>query len=216
MLKNIRQRRYKAAMKPLSVLLMCLFLTQTLSGCSWISSKISEFKGSLIGNSYTIDTFDNFGKKLMTTVGSKVSVNGNYTQSDKEDDSTKQLTSVITIDIDGHQMISSGDTMVFYEKGLEPEFNWSVRMIESTDNPLDPTDNTLISGRINAVKNYFGKSQVIVIKSQIGAPIYAFSGDKVYWEIPEDLPKFTRINVDGKQLYIHRANFQIIDKALLQ
>ena len=46
-------------------------------------------------------------------------------------------------------------------------------------------------------------------------PIAAFSGDDVYWEVPEDLPQMTKLMVDGKALYIHRANYQIIDKKLL-
>ena len=45
--------------------------------------------------------------------------------------------------------------------------------------------------------------------------IAAFSGDNVYWEIPDDLPKMTKLMVDGKALYIHRANYQIIDKDLI-
>lgn len=55
----------------------------------------------------------------------------------------------------------------------------------------------------------------VVVKSQLGQPITAYSGDEVYWEIPDDLPKMTKLMIDGKALYIHRANFQIIDKALL-
>lgn len=51
-----------------------------------------------------------------------------------------------------------------------------------------------------------------MIKSRLGQPIAAFSGDDVYWEVPEDLPKMTKLMVDGKALYIHRANYQIIDK----
>ena len=34
-------------------------------------------------------------------------------------------------------------------------------------------------------------------------------------DVPEDLPKMTKLMVDGKALYIHRANYQIIDKKLL-
>lgn len=195
------------------LVLLCLLLALNLSGCSWIRSQFAEFKGNLIGNSYTIDTFDNFGELLMTTHGSKISVEGNYTNASS--DSKGDLTGVLTINVDGNQIISSGDTMIFYEDGLKPEFDWSVSQINSKDNPLDLTDNTLIAGELNKIKNVFGKAEVILIQSQTGAPIYAFSGDKVYWEIPEDLPKFTRLNVDGKQLYIHRANFQIIDKKLL-
>lgn len=184
-----------------------------LTGCSWISSKIHEFKGSLIGNSYTIDTFDNFGRKVMTTSGSRVNVSGNYVNS--TEDSKGDLTSVLTVNIDGEQMIASGDTMVFFEKGLEPEYDWSIQQIDGNGSPLDVTDNTLISGKLNAIRNNFGKPRVVVIESQLGLPVYAFSGNKVYWEIPDDLPKFTRITIDGRSLYIHRANFQIIDLALL-
>jgi hypothetical protein len=33
--------------------------------------------------------------------------------------------------------------------------------------------------------------------------------------VQDDLPRFTKLMIDGMALYIHRANFQIIDKALL-
>ena len=85
--------------------------------------------------------------------------------------------------------------------------------IESTSSGI--LDSILISGMVNSVKNEFGKPMVVIIKSQMGAPIYAFSGSKVYWEVEEDLPRFTKLMIDNKALYIHRANFQIIDKALL-
>lgn len=73
-----------------------------------------------------------------------------------------------------------------------------------------------IAGVLNKYKNMFGKARVVVIKSQLGQPIVAYSGEDVYWEIPDDLPKFTKLMIDGKALYIHRANFQIIDKSLLE
>ena len=76
-------------------------------------------------------------------------------------------------------------------------------------------DAALIAGRLNAIRNYIGKPMVVVIKSQTGAPIYVFSGRSVYWEVPDDLPKFTKLSIDGKPLYLHRANFQILDANLL-
>jgi len=110
-------------------------------------------------------------------------------------------------------MISCGDTCIFYEDGLKPEYNFQLNMIDSTSDSF--FDNTFIAGTVNKVKNVFGKRMVVVIKSQMGTPIYAFSGDDVYWEVPDDLPKFTKLYIDGKALYIHRANFQIIDKELI-
>ena len=73
-----------------------------------------------------------------------------------------------------------------------------------------------MEGHEDFYKNYFGKSQVVLIQSQLGVPICAYSGDDVYWEIKEDLPKTTKLMIDGKALYIHRANFQIIDTELIQ
>ena len=120
---------------------------------------------------------------------------------------------MITITIDGRQLISCGDTCVFYDKRLIPEYEFYLDNIESDSSGI--LDSTLISGRVNSIKNEFGKPMVVIIKSQMGAPIYAFSGDKVFWDIEEDLPRFTKLMIDGKALYIHRANFQIIDKSLL-
>ena len=116
--------------------------------------------------------------------------------------------------MDGKQLISCGDTCIFYEKGLTPDYEFYLDNIDSNGTG-SLLETTLIAGRVNEIKNKVGKPMVVVIKSQTGAPIYAFSGNKVYWEIPEDLPKFTKLMIDGKALYIHRANFQIVDRSLL-
>ena len=122
--------------------------------------------------------------------------------------------SVITITIDGKEIESCGDTCVFVEDGLNSEVDFTEERIKSmTDGSL--SDNTIVAEFVNKYKNMFGKSRVVVIKSQLGQPITAYSGEEVYWEIPDDLPKMTKLMIDGKALYIHRANFQIIDKELL-
>ena len=50
----------------------------------------------------------------------------------------------------------------------------------------------------------------------MGVPICAYGGNDVYWEIPEDLPKTTKLMIDGKPLYIHRANYVMLDTELLE
>lgn len=72
-----------------------------------------------------------------------------------------------------------------------------------------------VANVVNKYKNAFGKPVVVVIQSQLGNPICAYSGKDVYWKVCEDLPKTTKLMIDDKALYIHRANFQIIDLALL-
>ena len=179
--------------------------------------KISELHGSIFGNEYVIDTFDNNGIKTLTTHGRRIDITANATDNglslNESSGSYETLSSVITITVDGKQLISCGDTCVFYDKDLKPDYEFYLDTIESEGGGL--SESTLISGRVNAIKNYIGKPMVVIIKSQTGAPIYVFSGMSVYWEVSDDLPKFTKLSIDGKPLYIHRANFQIIDYALL-
>ena len=93
------------------------------------------------------------------------------------------------------------------------EFDTTEVNVSSEANGLG--DLNIVAETVNKYKNYFGKPTVVVIQSQLGDPICAFSGNDVYWEVSEDLPKTTKLMIDGKALYIHRANFQIIDKELL-
>lgn len=196
-----------------------LILMAGIAGCARMQSGIHDLHGSIIGNEYNIDIFDNSGIRTLRSHGKKIDIDNNiveektYAADTDQWYTTKNLSSVITITIDGKQLISCGDTCIFYDKRLSPEYEFYLDQIESDSSGL--LSSTLISGKVNSIKNKFGKPMVVVIKSQMGAPIYAFSGNKVYWEIEEDLPRFTKLMIDGKALYIHRANFQVIDKALL-
>ena len=189
-----------------------------VSGCAKLASAINDIKGSLIGNQYTIYTYDNFGNLVLETSGKKIDIAGNPVKNTSYDENGKvitgyELSSVITITIDGNEIESCGDTCIFVPKGLTPDVDFTTETIQSSGSVLDITS---LSAKLNQYKNKFGKARVVVIKSQLGNPIMAFSGDSVYWEIPEDLPKMTKLMIDGKALYIHRANFQIIDKELIE
>lgn len=189
------------------------------SGCAKLASAINDIKGSLIGNQYTIYTYDNFGNLVLETSGKKIDIAGNPVKTTSYDENGKvitgyELSSVITITIDGNEIESCGDTCIFVQKGLTPDVDFTTETIQTGSSTI--FDITSLSAKLNQYKNRFGKARVVVIKSQLGNPIMAFSGDSVYWEIPEDLPKMTKLMIDGKALYIHRANFQIIDKELIQ
>ena len=196
-----------------------LILMAGIAGCAQMQSGIHDLHGSIIGNEYNIDIFDNSGIRTLKSHGKKIDIDNNiveektYAADTDQWYTTKNLSSVITITIDGKQLISCGDTCIFYDKRLVPEYEFYLDNIDSSSSGI--MDSTLISGVVNSIKNEFGKPMVVIIKSQMGAPIYAFSGNRVYWEVQEDLPRFTKLMIDGMALYIHRANFQIIDKALL-
>lgn len=208
-------------MKKVRVLFLSFILMFALCGCSLVDSRVQDLKGQIKGNTYDCMFYSNIGDNFMNVKGEKIELESNVIKEKTFDSGTKSwgytetLSSVVTLTIDGHQIENCGSTVVFAEDDLKPDANFkTIANIESNAKGLG--DNTLIAGVVNKYKNYFGKPTVVVIQSQLGTPICAYSGDKVYWEVCEDLPKTTKLMIDGKALYIHRANFQIIDKALLE
>lgn len=200
-----------------------VLLTLSFAGCdiaSW-ESGINDIKGQLVGNSFECQFYDNYGERFLTASGTKIGMTGNAIEESKIDSTDGSssieysLSSVVTINIDGKQIQSCGDTIIFSESGLMPDAEFQLSDIRSKTGGSF-SENTAISGIVNEYKNFFGKGQVVVIQSQLGVPICAYSGDDVYWEVRNDLPKTTKLMIDGKALYIHRANFQIIDKELIE
>lgn len=207
----------------IAIISIIAIIAVSFSGCrfAWLSSKLNSIKGSLIGISYTGEFFDNYGAKFLTVSGKKIDIDGNFVEELSVDSTgyettTHSLSSVITITIDGKQIESCGDTVIFAEEGLKKDVDFSLSEAINSNSNNELSDLTSVAKVINKYKNIFGKGQVVVIQSQLGVPICAYSGDDVYWEIPDDLPKMTKLMIDGKALYIHRANFQIIDKALIK
>ena len=175
-----------------------------VSGCAKLASAINDIKGSLIGNQYTIYTYDNFGNLVLETSGKKIDIAGNPVKTTSYDENGKvitgyELSSVITITIDGNEIESCGDTCIFVQKGLTPDVDFTTETIKSSSGIFDITS---ISAKLNQYKNKFGKARVVVIKSQLGNPIMAFSGDSVYWEIPEDLLAAVSPETDPEKLVI--------------
>lgn len=198
---------------------LLLVTIMSLTGCEFMNSKIQSLNGSITGNKYIASFYSNSGEKFMTMHGERIDlspntvreydyVNGGY---------NKTLSSVVTITIDGKEVENCGSTAIFAEEGLTPDVDFTMQDIKNINSSSDGSisESTLVAGIVNNYKNMFGKSRVVVIQSQLGDPICAFSGESVYYKVCEDLPKTTKLSVDGKALYIHRANFQIIDTSLL-
>ena len=206
--------------KILSILLATFIITLQLTGCgiAGFGSEMNDLKGSITGNTYSCDFYTNSGEKFMSASGTNIDISENIVKESTYNSNdgwgyTQTLSSVITITIDGHQMESCGSTIIFAEDGLEPNVDFTVENIKSHADGF--TDNIFIAKTVNEYENYFGKSVVVVIQSQLGDPITAYNGNDVYWEVCQNIPKTTKLYIDGKALYIHRANFQIIDRDLL-
>lgn len=202
------------------ILLIVTLGLSTLTGCAGIKSGVNNLEGSIKGCTYDCMFYSNDGDLFMTASGKNINISSNIVEEktyNSEDGwgTVETLSSVITITIDGNQMESCGSTVIFADNNLKPDADFTnIENIESESSD-SLTDWTSVAGIVNQYKNYFGKPQVVVIQSQLGDPICAYSGNDVYWEVCENLPKTTKLMIDGKALYVHRANFQIIDKSLL-
>lgn len=203
--------------KLILITLLCAVVWNA-SSCAWFKSEVNELNGQITGNTYECKFYSNSGENFMTVSGQKIDINGNIIEEKTYNDQdgwgyTQTLSAVTTITIDGSQIENCGSTVIFAERGLQPDADFKMQDIESTADGIG--DNTILANVVNKYKNAFGKPTVVVIQSQLGDPICAYSGDEVYWKVCTDLPKTTKLMIDGKALYIHRANFQIIDKKLL-
>ena len=197
-------------------------LTMSLTGCALFESRVNDLRGDLAGVSYRAEFYDNSGNLNMVTTGERISITGNKVSERGYDSSgssitTYSLSSVVTITIDGKQMITCGDTVIFAEDGMKKEVDFGLEDIGeiNSNGSGEFGEYTSIARFVNNYKNAFGKPMVVVIQSQLGVPICAYSGEEVFWEVCETLPKTTKLMIDGKALYIHRANFKIFDKRLL-
>ena len=62
--------------KRIFAVLLSAILVVALTSCSKLGSIINEIHGSLIGNNYTVYTYDNYGNQTLKTSGKKISITG--------------------------------------------------------------------------------------------------------------------------------------------
>ena len=181
--------------------LTALALAAVLAGCSAIGAFVGKLKGELFGNDYIIRQYDDFGNLVFTVHGDKVTM-------DCELDEYGEVSSYIDITIDGSSWKHVGSTLVFAQESADMITDFQIP--EAMENPGNGTGLMAIDRRINEYANLFGKELVVLVSSQNGTPVALFQGNDCYTEIPGDLPKTTLIHIDGKLVYVHRANVDII------
>ena len=117
--------------------LISLLIIALLTGCATIGSYLNDLKGNLIGNSFLIETYDNSGTLTMTTQGDKINLKGHRVRETTATDEgfvySYSLSSIVTVTIDGKEMESCGDTMIFAEKGLNKDLDFTLsNSVEAT------------------------------------------------------------------------------------
>lgn len=193
--------------KKLITLALAVLTVLALAGCAAIGAYFSQLRGELFGNDYTICQYDDFGNLVFTIRGDRVTM-------DCELDEYGEVSSYIDITIDGRSWKHVGSTLVFAQEGVDLITDF--QLPESMDSDSASTGLMAIDRTINNYANFFGKDLVVLVSSQNGTPVALFQGDDCYTEIPGDLPKTTLIHIDGKLVYVHRANVDIIPAALFE
>lgn len=222
------------------LILSVIFISMIFIGCSGdthtsISTKDQAKKVNQNGEEYELsfiaDFYDNTGDKWLTTKGSSFDISPNkikeyYWDSDGSWTSGWTMSSVMSVDIDGNKIDTCGSTVIIYDNYLIkqdcvlPSDNTDTSNSESASisspNDIRFSDYWTINWwwKTKDTRNYTVGEKIVIIQSQEGDPICLFSGNKVSWEVSRNLPKTTEITIDGAKLYVHRANFALIDKSI--
>lgn len=217
---------------------MALAIILCLAGCKVdTSTTINEAEENGVPLTYTADFYDNFGGRWLSVEGKTFSISPNKIKTYSWDSngswiSSYEMSSVMSIEIDGNKIESCGSTVIFADSRLEKcdiDFEEEI----STDEADNGNQNSSISQPSDLrIDDWFriqhwwmGKrilnnkehgSRLVIIQSQLGNPICVYSENDVSWDIPKNLPKTTMVTIDGKVLYIHRANFSIVDMNLIE
>ena len=128
----------------------------------------------------------------------------------------------MSIDIDGNKIESCGSTVLFYDTRLEKiDIDIPQNVDLTTENSYSVTTPSDLRASDYWSLNWWFitknqsnttvRSRMVIIQSQNGDPICMFNGDNVSWEVSRNLPKTTEIMIDGMPVYVHRANFAIVD-----
>lgn len=205
--------RIKLKIKPIICMSLVCLLGVSVLGCAKLKDWIGKIKGELVGQHFTITTYDDYANKTLSIEGKKVTVGLLENSANFDAESTDFKSEVLEITINGKQMFQVGNTVIFEEDGLNVVEHYEIKdeIKANSGGGYVPFDRA-----VNKLKNELGKKKTIIISSQQGVPIGVYQGDDVYVTIPEDLPKMTRLNIDGKALYIHRANYVIIDTEMIE
>lgn len=183
-----------------------------VTGCNVISNITNRIEGALLGDDYKILSYDDYGNNTLTIQGNRVNIGIFENEANSGADGNKS--EVLEITVDGHQLLHVGSTAVFAERGINTvadfDYDYLKNMTSKGMSTVVPLDRS-----VNQIKNFLGNDKVIIIKSQLGVVVGVYEGKAVTVEIPTDLPKMTRVIIDGKSLYIYRADYEIMDTALL-
>ena len=143
----------KKNIKKLTAVILMMLMVFSISGCAILDSKLNDIKGNLIGNSYTIRTYDNYGSIVMTATGDRINIVGNPVKT-----TSYSSDGEVILDTNYHQLlrlISTGSrfrAVVIHVYLKEMDYSlmqYSVRMIFTVMQTVLPIGLVLLVSLIN-------------------------------------------------------------------
>lgn len=197
--------------KKIGIAVLLMVLSLTLSGCAWFSDVTLDIRSNITGLPFTISTYDYDGQKIDQIKASSVKIS-TYKPMSKVDSNRNEQSNVIDVEYGNHQMIHVGSSLIANEglTNYQDKFNQKVNIKN-----LNPSVPMLSEIYNNFKNNWVGKSRVIMIRSQAGKPIAIFVGNRVR-VTGTDMKSTTKINVDGRRLFIYRCDYSIYDLSTVE
>lgn len=215
--------------KKLILIFTFIIMILCLTGCGASQTKEKTEQQEDVDLGYVASFYSNDGTKWFETTGRKLDIKANKVKeygysSDGTWTSFYETSSIVSIFIDEKQIDTCGSTVLFADNKLE-ECDIDFTGITNTGSSasINSDNNLNIKDYLTIQYWWYDKQlhgqntgqKLIVVQSQNGNPITMYMGKDVSWSMG-DLPKTTLVKIDGKQLYIHRANFAIIDTDLIK
>lgn len=200
-------------MKRLLGVLAVVVAVATMAGCAFLDSIGDEFNRSWNGVAATMTTYNESGQPIDRIHGTSFRVKRDERFDTADSDGTsKRDSSVLLISLGDSHISHVGSTMVLAADGLTDimvEANAKVDL--TVTKPGTPWLNDLYEKNRNL---WQGKAKTIMVRSQDGTPVAVFSGNNVE-VFATDVPKSTQFRVDGRYLFVYRADYTVIDNDLL-
>ena len=218
-------------MKKIMAVIFTIVLLLNLCACTDVSTITMDASSSETGDavkiSYVADFYDNYGDQWLSVEGNSFNISPNKIKEYSYNSAGNWISnwttsSVMSIDIDGNKIESCGSTVLFYDTRLEKiDIDIPQTVDLTTENGYSVTAPSDLRASDYWSLNWWFitknqsnttvRSRMVIIQSQNGNPICMFNGDNVSWEVSRNLPKTTEIMIDGMPVYVHRANFAIVD-----
>lgn len=211
-------KKFKTKISGALIISIALLTSLTFSACDIFSDTTTMSGTTEDGVKLTFNAmlYDNRGNNYLTVKGNTFDIKPNKIAQhgyDSDGNYVKyyETSSIVSVTIDGHKIDTCGSTILFKDTRIE--------MI-----PLDADIGSISENNVDYTtlskwyKNDHADSdtkQLVLIQSQDGYNIGVCKAKNIDWEVCEKLPKTTRLDIDGKELYIHRCNFTVIDISLL-